>query len=264
MNQENAFLTIFVGAVMALAAGCSDDGGGGGGTGGMSGTGGGSGTNVQLVADKGGFIAADTNSLGVQGAWYVYADSLGSNGMPPGACQSVGMHTDAECSKVTKPAPVSPFAPSDETPAQKLCTAGTVEAVLNLNGSPDYSNMWGAGIGLDFNNAGGNKLPFDATAAGVKGVSFKIDVAPVVGMRVEFPDAVTNNKSAAYWEATTSYGPSPVMAGVNTILWDKVKSPSVVDVPPLDPSKLMGIQFHVVSGTAGAYEFCISEMTLLK
>lgn len=268
MNQQNFFLTIFVGAVMALSTGCSDSGGNGGNntatstsTSTSTSTG-----NVALKADKGGFIAPDSNPLMIQGAWYAYADSLGANGMPPGACQTVGMHSDAECSKVIAPPPGQPFAPTDETADQKLCTEGTVETVLMLAGAPDYSNMWGAGVGLDFNNPGmgAPKAPFNATAAGVTGVSFEIDAPPTAGIRVEFPDMATNNKAAAYWGATTSYGPSPVKAGVNTIKWADVKSPDAVNVPMLDPSTLMGIQFHVPSGTAGSYKFCLSHLTLLK
>jgi hypothetical protein len=271
MNQQNLFLTIFVGAAMALSMGCDDSGGGGGGnTGGTTSTGTGgttsTGEGIPLKADKGGFVAGDTNDLMIQGAWYAYADSLGDNGMPPGKCQTVGMHANGECSSVTEPPPGMPFAPSDETADQKLCTKGSVEAVLMLNGAPDYSNMWGAGVGLDFNNPGmgAPKAAFNATAAGVVGVSFEIDAPPPAGIRVEFPDMATNNKAAAYWGATTSYGPSPVKPGVNTIKWADVKSPDPVNVPMLDPSTLMGIQFHVPSGTAGAYQFCLSHIKMLK
>jgi hypothetical protein len=275
MNHQNFFLTIFVGAYLALAMGCDDSGGGGAtggststGTGGSTSTGGSTGTgdSVPLVADKGGFVAPDSNPLMIQGAWYAYADSIGDNGMPPGNCQKVGMHTDAECSKVIAPPPGQPFAPTDTTPDQKLCTEGTVEAVLMLAGAPDYSNMWGAGIGLDFNNPGmgAQKQSFNATAAGVKGISFEIDAPPTAGIRVEFPDAATNNKAAAYWKATPMYQASPVKPGPNTILWEEVTSPDPVNVPKLDPSTLMGIQFHVQSGAAGSYKFCISHVKFLK
>lgn len=273
MNHQNFFLTVFAGAVMALTAGCDDSGSGGEptgtGTGTTTGTGTGTGTTtggVPLKADKGGFVAKDSNTLGIQGAWYAYADSLGASGTPPGACQAAG-HSDAECSKVTAPAPGMGFAPTDETADQKLCTEGTVEAVLNgSNGMPDYGNMWGAGIGLDFNNPGmgAMKTGFNASAANVKGISFDIDTPPLAGIRVEIPDAKTNGKAAAYWEATTSYGPSPVKAGTNTFTWDKVLSPDPANVPALDPSSLYGLQFHVVSGAAGSYKFCISHVKMLQ
>ena len=38
-----------------------------------------------------------------------------------------------------------------------MCTSGTVAKVLDIvgmAGMPDYSKMWGAGIGVDFNHEG--------------------------------------------------------------------------------------------------------------
>src|SRR5262245_5106843 len=126
MNHQNFFLTIFAGAVMALTAGCDDSGSGGEptSTATSTSTGTGTGTNgngVKVTPDPGGFVAKDSNPLGIQGPWYAYADSNGDNGMPPGACQKAG-HTDAECSKVTAPAPGT-FAPTADG---KMCTEGTV------------------------------------------------------------------------------------------------------------------------------------------
>ena len=264
-NQLTAvILVIFAGA---FSAACSDDsssgGTGGSGNNGGAGNNGGSsnaGDGVELVADETGFVKADM--VGIQGAWYAYADSIGDDGVSKGKCQTVGMHPDAECANVETPKPGS-----FPNTGNKLCTKGTVEAWGMLNGSTDYENQWGAGIGLDFNNPGmgATKMPFDATAAGIKGVSFEIDQVPDNGIRVEFPDAATDGKSAAYWGANSNYDPSPVKANMkNTIMWADVKPPAST-VPALDPSKLMGIQFHVpTKATASTYEFCISKLTVLK
>jgi hypothetical protein len=264
-NQLTAvILVIFAGA---FSVACSDDsssgGTGGSGNNGGAGNNGGSsnaGDGVELVADETGFVKAD--AVGIQGAWYAYADSIGSNGMPPGNCQSVGMHPDSECANVQSPA-----AGSFPNTGNKLCTKGTLEAVGMLNGSTDYDNQWGAGIGLDFNNPGmgATKMPFDMAAAGITGVSFEIDNPPAGGLRVEFPDAATDGKSAAYWGADKGvYPPSPVKQGVNTIMWADVTPPATT-VPALDKTKVMGIQFHVTTGSSpGAYEFCISKLTVLK
>lgn len=272
MNHQNFFLTIFVGAVMALTAGCDDSGSGGEPTATSTATSTGTGTGtstggVLLKADTGGFVAKDSNSLGIQGAWYPYGDNLGPTGMPPGNCQNVGMHPATECASVTKPAPGMPFAPSDATDDQKLCTEGTVEAVGMLNGSPDYGNQWGAGIGLDFNNPGmgAPKGGFNAMTAGVTGISFDIDMLPLAPLRVEIPDAATNGKAAAYWGGDANYGPSPVKQGTNTFTWEQVTPPGMPGtVPALDKTQLYGLQFHVVSGAAGPYKFCISHVKLLK
>ncbi|MFZ5897404.1 MAG: hypothetical protein ACOY0T_40500 [Myxococcota bacterium] len=260
-NHVTALLLAISAGAMSVACG-SDDSNGSGGSGGMGNVGGNGGmgnSDLELKADATGYVQND--AIGIKGAWYAYADSIGSNGMPPGNCQTIGMHPDSECAQVTSPAPGS-FPNTDN----KLCTEGTVEAVGMLNGMPDYSNQWGAGIGLDFNNAGmgATKMPFNAQAAGVKGVSFEIDMPPGTGLRVEFPDAATDGKSAAYWGATSSYGPSPVKAGLNTITWDKVVPPEAT-IPMLDTTKLMGIQFHVpTSSTKATYKFCISKLSVIK
>lgn len=265
MNQQNYFLSIFVAGVMAaMSVGCDDSGSGGEttatatstATSTSTSTSTATGMGVELKADSGGFVPADSNSLQVTGAWYAYADSLGAGGLPPGACQTVGMHKNEECATVTTPAPGTPFAP---TPDGKQCTSGKVEAVLAM----DYGNMWGAGIGIDFNNAGMEKKSFNAEAKGVKGISFVIDAPPPAGIRVEVPDEATNGKSAAYWGAGSSYPDSPVKAGPNTILWDMIVPPEMA-VPKLDKTKIMGVQFHVPSGDAGDYSFCISKLTLLQ
>jgi hypothetical protein len=262
-NQLSSLLFVF--CTGALAAACSSDSSGTpAGTGG-TGAGGSSSTGEKLVPGDTGFVDGTMNTFGITGSWYAYADSIGSTGMPPGNCQSVGMHTDAQCSKVASPAPGS----FPQTVPGQMCTEGDVETLQNIVGGtgPDYDNMWGAGIGLDFNNPGGTamKAPFDARAKGAKGVSFTIDTPPATGLRVEFPDAVTNGKSAAYWGAMPDgkYPPSPVKAGLNTITWDLVKPPAST-ITALDVTKLMGIQFHVVSGTAAHYKFCISDLTILK
>lgn len=262
-NQLTALILVL--CCGGFSAACSDDSssGGSGGAGGSGNSGGAGGAGpsgaVELVADNTGFVNAE--AVGIKGAWYAYADSIGSDGTSKGNCQTVGMHPDTECAKVESPAPGS-FPNTDN----KLCTKGTVEAVGMLAGAPDYDNQWGAGIGLDFNNPGmgAPKAPFDAAAAGIKGVSFEIDNPPTGGLRVEFPDEATNGKSAAYWGADSTYPPSPVKKGVNTIMWDAVKPPATT-VPALTVSKLMGIQFHVTTGsTPGTYDFCISKLSVIK
>ncbi|MGC4088353.1 MAG: hypothetical protein QM756_10720 [Polyangiaceae bacterium] len=260
-NQVTAFLLVV--SVGALSAACSSESSPASSSGGSTSTSSGgstsTGNGVVLLADATGYVQNDT--IGLKGAWYAYADSISPQGeVGKGSCQTVGMHPSTECSVVKTPAAGTGFPNTDS----KLCTSGSVEAQGTLGGSPDYSNQWGAGIGLDFNNAGmgAMKMPFDASS--YKGVSFEIDNAPLTGLRVEFPDQATDGKSAAYWALEAGWKPSPVVKGVNTILWAAVIPPDTT-VPALTTSKLMGIQFHVpVSASAGEYNFCISKLTLLK
>jgi hypothetical protein len=276
MKQQNYYLTLFVGAVLACAAGCSEDSGAPGDTGGTGGSGaggsgaGGAASSIDIKPDASGWVQADTNTLGIQGAWYSYADSIGKAGAPPGDCQSKGMHTDAECSVVKAPLPGG-FPNTDG----KMCTEGTVAKVINLvsgGTGPDYDNVWGAGIALDLNNSGadaGNvSSPFNATAKGVVGFSFDIDATPLSGLRVEFPTPTTT-AGANYWGAAANgngkYPNSPVKPGTNTIKWADVTSPDTAKVAAFDATQVLAVQFHVPANTtsSGDYKFCISNLKAL-
>ena len=111
--------------------------------------------------------------------------------------------------------------------AGKMCTSGTVAKIIPIVGSTmlDYNQIWGAGIGLDLNNGGGDagavKGTYNATAAGVLGIAFDIDTVPLATLRVEFPNATATN--AAFWGGDNQA--SPVKAGHNEIKWADVKGP---------------------------------------
>jgi len=277
MKQHSSILFLSACIGIASAAGCASSppkqttgtGGGGGSSTGSGGTSG-SVTGVTLVPSATGWIDKTDmgNTVMVQGAWYPYGDSTGD-----AKCISGG-HTADQCSKITTP---DPAAMGFANVGGSMCTSGTAAKVLDIPGMagmPDYSNMWGAGIGLDLNASGGDnsvKSPYDATAAGVTGISFKNDTPPLGGLRVEFPIPATEGGTAGsdYWGADSTYPASPVQAGVvNVIHWADVKSPAAATASPIafDPTKILSIQFHVPSSTssAAAYSFCISDLTFLK
>lgn len=266
-KQTSMFLMTLLCAAGA-AVGCSSspspsttkDAGGGDGGGGSSGNF----TEIPLMPDPDGFVAIDTTmNTGIQGAWYAYGDGIGPDGMPPGDCQNAG-HTTEECSVIEKP--VGKFTNT----GGMMCTKGKVAKVIGMKDMPlnlDYSKIWGAGIGLDLNNPGGavGKSALDASAAGLKGIRFDLDVKPTPGLRVEVEATDTNGTEAGndYWGATMSYPPSPVVAGTNTVTWDKFVGPKG---HTFNPTMLRGIQFHVPASmaAAGEYEFCISNVKVLK
>jgi hypothetical protein len=245
--------------------------GAGTGTAGMTGTGGAS--AGLLPVDMSGFVSAPT--LGIQGSWYGYGDGQGSDGMiPTSDCVMKGMHTAADCSKITAP----PFGSFPQTTPGSMCTSGTVAKVIMgsvgctapATMCPDYSNLFGAGIGLDLNNAGndggtGMKMPFNATLAGITGIEFDLDMAPPTnGIRVEFPTVGTENTSAM-WKPGTS-NKSPLVVGHNVLMFADVASPTFVKpAVPFDPTKLLSIQFHVPTTTSAAvpYAFCISGLSVI-
>jgi hypothetical protein len=217
-----------------------------------------------------------TNMAGVLGAWYSYGDWYG--GTPTmamgGDCAVKGGFTVDQCSAITTPAPGQPFAKT----ASGMCTAGTVAKVIPMAGStsPDYSDVWGAGVGFDMNNGGtddggtGAKLPYDATAHGVTGFSFHIDTPPTGGqMRVEFPTAAvvgtTDINSAYYGGATANLSPF-TKGGDVTFHFKDVGGPMYLTSPmPFDATKILSMQFHVVSNTSSTipFQYCISNLTAL-
>ncbi|MEO7032761.1 MAG: hypothetical protein ABI548_02935 [Polyangiaceae bacterium] len=302
MNQYAGTLIVCVclGAVVAIgsagcdnasdpagAAGAGTAGAGSVGTAGTApvgtagappGTAGAAADGVPLPVGDTGFVSLPM--LGIQGSWYGYGDGQGSDGsVAMSDCIFKGMHMPADCSMITTPM-FGSFAP---TPDKGMCTAGTAAKVINLapcpivppatvapTVCPDYSNLFGAGIGLDLNNAGndggtGMKLPFDATAAGIIGISFDLDTAPPAsGMRVEFPTVGTENTSAMWKPGTANK--SPLVAGHNVLMFADVKSPTfVTPAVPFDPSKLLSIQFHIPTVTAMAvpFAFCINNLSVI-
>jgi hypothetical protein len=267
MQKQASKFVVALLCTAAMSVGCSSastpaaSATGGKGGGGSTGTG--TGMAIALTPDATGYIDVATNSLGIKGAWYAYGDGAGSNGMAPGDCQNAG-HPDTACSKITMPAPGS-----FPNTGGKMCTNGTVAVVadkVGMAGMPDYSKIWGAGIGVDLNNGGlTGKGVFDATANGVVGFSFDLDMKPLAGIRVEAQTVPTDGTEAGndYWGATSSYPTSPLAVGTNTVHWSDIVGPKG---HVFDPTKLEGLQFHVPASTSGGgpYSFCISNLKMLK
>jgi hypothetical protein len=165
---------------------------------------------------------------------------------------------------------------------------------VETSGCPsfDYRNVFGAGIGFDFNGSSRvepTRAPWDPSAYGVVGMRFTIDEVPVGGMRVEFPILLTDEEAAAddpplpagstsdehsslnpYWGAQANgdgkYPNSPVIAGVNTILFATDIAPPRLTAYAFDPSRMLGVRFHVPADASSSkdYEFTISNVELLR
>ena len=215
-------------------------------------------TGTLLTPDATGWVdRGATATTGIQGAWYGYGDMTD--------CTAAG-HPASACSVIVQP----PLMGFPQTVPGSMCTNGTA-AVVPTPTQADYSAVWGAGIALDLNAEGGDaaanapKTPYDATANGVLGFSFDIDVAPPLsGMRVEFPTPTTSN-AAAYWGGGGAAN-SPVKKGHNVILWAMVGGPSYITNPPVfTPSMINSIQFHIPTNTTApvTYSFCISNLKAL-
>jgi hypothetical protein len=264
-----SLFAVFTAGAMTLGVGCfgsdgNDGSGGSGGSGGSAGTSGSGGAAPGvIIPDATGWVdgEADGNIYGVQGAWYPYGDAYGD-----AKCLAAG-HPATACAVILQPDPAAMSFPNENG---KMCTSGSVAQVINnpTTMMPDYSNIWGAGIGLDLNAIGGDnpvKMVFDFVAKGITGISFEIDNVPLPGLRVEFPMPATNGHAdgSNYWGATMNYPNSPVTPGVNVIRWADVKAPR--GAIPFDASQVESIQFHVPSNTSGAgmFNYCISNLTFL-
>jgi len=253
-----------VGACSSTGAAKSDGGGGASG-----------GSGIVLIPSATGFLDG-TNMAGVLGAWYAYGDNYSSTGVSGmGDCEVKGMHAPATCSTFDSSVaqPGSPFAPTADN---AMCTKGTAAMVVNdSTGAADYSNMFGAGIGVDLNNAGVDggtgKQPYNATAHGITGISFSIDMVPGNNLRVEFPTSLSpgvTDINGAYWKG--SMMGSPVKMGMtNVIHWADVEKPFYLTSslnPYFDPTKILSIQFHVYTNATAAvpFSFCVKDLTMLQ
>jgi hypothetical protein len=240
---------------------------------------------IPLAASATGFV--DDPTSGVKGFWYAYGDGVGPNASPTNGadgansdCQLKGGFPAAACSQITAPTPGEPVMPTDAA-SSAMCTKGIAAQVLiKADGTPDYGDLWGAGLGFDFNQ------PDGATPAGYfdmtpyKGISFTFwaDVLPVQSMRVNFPFLGMHASDAPYWMgATMSASPltgttaSPQHVEID---WADIGGPFYLtqETPPIDtgsyplnPRAVQGIQFLVFTNTqvSTPYSFCVANLALL-
>jgi len=209
-----------------------------------------------------------SNMAHITGAWYSYGDWY-SPAAGGGDCAVKGMYMAAQCSMITTPVPGDPFTNAGDG---KMCTSGTAAQVIDMN----YSAIWGTGIGFDLNNGGtddggtGAKLPYDATANNVTGFSFHIDTPPTGGqMRVEFPTSAvmgTTDINAAYWGGAGANLSPFTKAGDYQVKFTDVGGPMYLTSPtPFDPTKILSVQFHVVTNTSSTipFSYCVSNVKAL-
>jgi hypothetical protein len=236
------------------SSGGSSSGGSGGDAGGC--------TAVALTPSPTGYVS--TTALNIAGAWFAYGDDLGPNGAPPGQCVTTGMHPAADCSVVTSPPPPEDGGTGSfpQTTPGTMCLSGTAAQVIGT--PPDYSNIFGIGIGLDFNNPSGTPLPYDAAMNQITGFQFTVAGLPTGTVRVEFAEPATDTSGDAWSYTLTSNGQVTVNLASGTGAGDL--SPSFTPTgtqPAFDPTKVESIQFHVVTNTSGAIavsNFCISDL----
>jgi hypothetical protein len=245
--------------------------GGSSGSGGTSGSGGSTGADKVLTPNDTGYVMDD--ATGVMGAWYIYGDSIGSNGMAPGDCQAKGMHMDSECSTVKYAATATVASGFPQDTLGKMCIKGTGAKVIMMGTTTDYSNIFGIGMGLDLNNDGSGKKEFDLTAKKITAFKFTLSGAPM-GLRVEFPTTETEAaghdsyyalKAVKDGDFTVSMATDSLSGtAANPDLGPSFAQSGTTVQPDFNPAHLLGIQFHVATNTQSAIDvsnFCVSNLT---
>ncbi len=213
--------------------GTGGTGGAGGGTGGTAGTtgaggqGGDTGTGLAIVPNNG-YVSSATNGVGVQGYFYTYSDGFAS--ILPASFSAAGT---------------------------QICASGTTAAVVGMN----YATYYGAGIGLNLNQAAGSNMPpmvYDFAGHQVSGFTFTISGTAipsglVVGLRVQ--------------GSTTSYCQKVPVAGTYKVTGTSVHADCTAAVPggPLAATAIDAISW-LVTGQAAAvpFNFCITNLAAIS
>jgi hypothetical protein len=277
MKKLTYSLCILTGALALGAGACSSSN-----SGTPTGTGGSGGSTdpnaIPLMPTTTGFVD-DSATTGIIGAWYAYGDGVGSAASPASTdaansdCQKKGGFTADKCSQIDSPKPGDVFPPDTTTGA--MCTSGTAAMVLpGSSGSPDYSDLWGAGIGLDFNNPGGDagvKGTWDGSAyAGIE-FDFSGTMIPSKAMRVNFPFTGEHGTDSPYYQGATQAFSTLTNNSHVVIHWSDVGGPKYLSdsgttPPAFDPTKIQSIQFQVFTNTASAtpYAFCVNNLSVIK
>ena len=238
-----------------------------------------SGGGTALTPDPTGYVSV--TGLGIQGAWYGYGDGWGTTGMPPGVCETTGMHTTpGACSTITFPpagmanAEGGVTATFPQTTPGTMCLSGTAAkvpaCVAGVSGCTmfDYSNVFGIGIGLDFDNVMGVKMPYNAPMNKVTGFTFTISGVPATGIRVEFPTTDTNAMgSDSYAIAISKDGNYTADLKSGTAIPDLSPSFTATPTQPaFNAANLLSIQFHVPTVTTSSItvtNMCVSNLTAI-
>jgi hypothetical protein len=221
---------------------------------------------VPLTSDSTGELTP--NRLSIAGGWYAYGDGWGVVG-PPGVCETIGMFAAAQCSTITSPLPMNspgamPGMGFPQNPPGTFCLSGIAAQVIG--NPPDYSNIYGIGMGVDLNHANIVKMVYDATAHGVVGFQFDITGLPAATgdeVRVELPTPETSADGFASWGTSLTSSLPGGGKSVRVLFSELGQLFSSGTPPAFNPARLLSIEFHVPSVASGATvvsDLCVSNL----
>lgn len=147
--------------------------------------------------------------------WHAYDDQHSHTS--PCTNGATGNHLPSQCARIDPPPSFSweggKCPPSDAQKREleqklepvdgRICLQGTLDGVLScvdkdssrcIDTGGDNSNMWGAGVGLEFSSDG--KQEWDGLARGFTGLAFDLTILPegsALNLRVELPVALDPN-----------------------------------------------------------------------
>jgi hypothetical protein len=182
-------------------------------------------TPSNLTVDETGWIDGSSNSCGIQGGWYWFADAAGTV--------------------------------VEATAGQAPYRAGTGMCLSGSTIEDATFAAFGASIGLNLNQMDTNPLLYDAAAMGVTG--FEISVSGTFTQELRFAFVADNNTMLA------SPFVAVAGVGVHQVLIADASVPATWDVPNAgqvaDASSIMGVQLGIVGGVADApFDVCLTSI----
>ncbi len=228
-------------AILALPA-CSDDNSDGGPTPVNTG---GSMNNIEGVplAFMNGWLNADANDLGVQGAVFAYADTHTGETM----MENIAENGAQACITGTASKVDTTCTPSDPT-------------------MDCYGEYWGAAIGFNLNqpvdpatNEGGDPMPFDGSS--ITAFSFEL-TGPTVPTSMRFSVETSTGDHCTLPSAM-------IKAGVNTIELSSLVTECWTNgdqKPIADKNSMLKIAWGVVTNSSSAtpFDFCVSNVIAVQ
>lgn len=218
---------------------------------GATGTGGGALVEGTPLLFDNGWLEADANTLGVQGAVFAYADT----------------HTiETMVENIKENGPIACIS-GEAFKVDTMCT------VTDPNASDCFGEFWGAAIGFNLNQPkvvdeetgeeiGGDPVAFDASA--IKAFSFELTGATIPGSLRFSVDVGPDANGVTQYCTTKS---TKVLAGVNTINIDDLRAEcweaTAFDMNPHpDPAQIVKIAWGVVTNSSSAvpFDFCVGNV----